>query len=226
MKEKRTAYIQMKVLPSVKAMAVESAEKAGRTMSNYIENLIKEDYERRNGKMKKYVFSEYRDKAGTGSDKVFDTKREAVTYAAEKWNTMTNGDRKSYLQDPCGTFNVFEIEITQEQIENWEYLDVQYQDLWTADVWDALVERVIECTEFHEDKPWGDVWDTVEVVKGADAYDYTAKDFLRDNMETEYELTEDENPGEWAEYLKVKWNDEETDEERTFIYRSKIRPVM
>lgn len=49
-KEKRTERINMKVLPSVKAMAEETAEKEGRTLSNYIEALIREDYERRTGK--------------------------------------------------------------------------------------------------------------------------------------------------------------------------------
>ena len=39
--EKRTEKIYMKVLPSVKAMAAERAAEEGRTLSNYIENLIK-----------------------------------------------------------------------------------------------------------------------------------------------------------------------------------------
>lgn len=51
--EKRTDKIYMKVLPSVKAMAAERAAEEGRTLSNYIENLIKEDFERRNP-MKRY----------------------------------------------------------------------------------------------------------------------------------------------------------------------------
>ncbi len=44
--EKRTAKIYMKVLPSVKAAAEEIAEKQGRTLSNYIETLLKQDAER------------------------------------------------------------------------------------------------------------------------------------------------------------------------------------
>ena len=51
--EKRTDKIYMKILPSVKAMAAERAAEEGRTLSNYIENLIKKDFERRNP-MKKY----------------------------------------------------------------------------------------------------------------------------------------------------------------------------
>lgn len=51
--EKRTDKIYMKILPSVKAMAAERAAEEGRTLSNYIENLIKKDFERRNP-MKEY----------------------------------------------------------------------------------------------------------------------------------------------------------------------------
>ena len=41
-KEKRTEHINMKVLPSVKRIAEEDAAKDGRTLSNYIEMLIRE----------------------------------------------------------------------------------------------------------------------------------------------------------------------------------------
>lgn len=43
MREKRTSIIHMKVLPSVKAAAEEKAAAEGRTLSNYIENLIVKD---------------------------------------------------------------------------------------------------------------------------------------------------------------------------------------
>lgn len=43
MREKRTSIIHMKVLPSVKAAAEEKAAAKGRTLSNYIENLIVKD---------------------------------------------------------------------------------------------------------------------------------------------------------------------------------------
>ena len=44
--EKRTSYINMKILPSVKAMAEELAKAEGRTLSNYIESLIQREYEK------------------------------------------------------------------------------------------------------------------------------------------------------------------------------------
>ena len=39
--ERRTERINMKILPSLKALAEEEATAEGRTLSNYIENLIK-----------------------------------------------------------------------------------------------------------------------------------------------------------------------------------------
>ena len=45
MAEKRDALIQMRVLPSVKAMAEDRAKSEGRTLSNYIEQLIIRDNE-------------------------------------------------------------------------------------------------------------------------------------------------------------------------------------
>lgn len=44
--EKRIERISMKVLPSVKAAAEKRAAEEGRTLSNYIEHLIKEDVKR------------------------------------------------------------------------------------------------------------------------------------------------------------------------------------
>ena len=44
----------MKILPSIKAMARDMAAADGRTMSNYIENLILNDYKKLGSKVKKY----------------------------------------------------------------------------------------------------------------------------------------------------------------------------
>lgn len=46
-KEKRTEHINMKVLPSIKRIAEKNAEADGRSLSNYIEQLIRNDEERR-----------------------------------------------------------------------------------------------------------------------------------------------------------------------------------
>lgn len=46
-KEKRDDRLIMKIQPSLKAAAKEAAAEDGRTLSNYIEQLIKEDLRKR-----------------------------------------------------------------------------------------------------------------------------------------------------------------------------------
>lgn len=83
--------------------------------------------------MKKYVFEEYRDKAGIGSERVFDGKEEAVDYALTEWKKLFDSDKKSYLNDANGVFHVFEIEITPEQLKDYNegYLDISLSELAT-----------------------------------------------------------------------------------------------
>lgn len=84
--------------------------------------------------MKKYIFEEYRDKAGIGSEKVFDEKKDAVKYALNEWKNLFDSDKKSYLNDPNGKFSVYEIEITPEQLEEYNDgdLDIALSELATA----------------------------------------------------------------------------------------------
>lgn len=90
--------------------------------------------------MKKYVFEEYRDKAGTGTVELFNTEDEAVNYAHNAWNNLFESDKQTYRIDACGTFRVYEIEISEEQLSKYEdgCLEVSIDDLWTRDVYDAL----------------------------------------------------------------------------------------
>lgn len=84
--------------------------------------------------MKKYVFEEYRDKGGIGSQKIFDGKDEAVKYAAKEWDeNLTTSEKKSYFNDCCGCFYVYEIEITPEQLEEYNegYLEISLSELET-----------------------------------------------------------------------------------------------
>ena len=86
--------------------------------------------------MKKYVFEEYRDKYGLGSEKIFETEEEAVKYAKGEWSKMCDSDKKTYLNDDCGEFRVYEIEITTEQFEQYnnEELELPLTELWKRDV--------------------------------------------------------------------------------------------
>lgn len=69
--------------------------------------------------MIKYVFVEYRDKAGIGSEVMFDDKTQAVEAAEKEWNHLSDKDKKSYLKDTAGVFTVLEVELTKEQVEQY-----------------------------------------------------------------------------------------------------------
>ena len=123
--ENRTARINMKVRPSWKA--------AAETRVEDLEEAMKE---------KRYVFEEYRDKLGTGTERVFEkavTKETAVEAAKAEWNALDDRDKKSYQQDPAGMFRVFEIKITPKQMEQYEdgELDETLKELETREIWSA-----------------------------------------------------------------------------------------
>lgn len=88
--------------------------------------------------MKKYIFEEYRDSKGTGSEIMFDTAVEAVEYAKKDWEHFCEHDKQTYRNDMMGTHRVYEIEITAEQVElyNDGDLDVTLNELETAAIWD------------------------------------------------------------------------------------------
>lgn len=121
--ENRTARINMKVRPSWKA--------AAETRVEDLEEAMKE---------KRYVFEEYRDKWGAGSEKVFENKEAAVEFAKEEWESLTKKDKDSYQQDPAGMFRVYEIEITPQELEAYEEgeLDGVLDEYETSGIWDAL----------------------------------------------------------------------------------------
>jgi len=79
--------------------------------------------------MNKYIFTEYRDKKGTGSNKFFDTETDAVAYAKKEWGALCEADRKTYFNDSFAWFRVDVGEVDD---------DGCYGDADT--VWDALEE--------------------------------------------------------------------------------------
>ena len=89
--------------------------------------------------MKKYLFTEYRDTRGTGSEKLYNGKEEAVTEAARAWDTLSEADKTSYRKDPAGTYRVDELEISAEQLELYrvDELAIPLEELSTATVWEA-----------------------------------------------------------------------------------------
>lgn len=92
--------------------------------------------------MKKYIFEEYRDKAGSGSEHLFDTKNEAVDFAQIKWEKLTSGDKKSYLTDSFAIFRVYEVDANLEQIKDFADPDgiLRPSEFESTEVWNALEE--------------------------------------------------------------------------------------
>ena len=90
--------------------------------------------------MKRYIFEEYRDKAGVGGEKLFSGHDEAVEYAAKEWDRMNSHDKSSYINDPCGIFRVYEVILTEEELEDCQdlYGMHSFSEYWTADTWSAL----------------------------------------------------------------------------------------
>jgi hypothetical protein len=88
----------------------------------------------------KYVFEEYRDKAGTGSEKVFDTEEQALAYANAEWHGMVEADHKSYFTDSAPVFHIYEANLTNEQVSQYNEGDFDgvLGDYWVREVRDYL----------------------------------------------------------------------------------------
>ena len=55
-----------------------------------------------------FVFKEYRDSKGCGSEVYFDNSEDAIHYAINEWNHLAKTDKQSYLKDTYSYFTVTE----------------------------------------------------------------------------------------------------------------------
>lgn len=69
--------------------------------------------------MKRIVFVFSENNGNTGEEKLFDSKEKAVDYADGMWNHLTERERELY-SNPDAWFRVYEIDITTEQLEEYE----------------------------------------------------------------------------------------------------------
>lgn len=70
--------------------------------------------------MKKYVFTEHRDSKGIGSERIFDDSRQAMNVATYEWDRLVRSDRDSYASDAAGRFEVYEVELTPEELQAYQ----------------------------------------------------------------------------------------------------------
>lgn len=108
MKEKKTENINMNIEPSIKAIAQEMAAKKNTTVSNYIANLITDDFLRKESMLTKFLV----ERVGLGglpsSTEVFDTQDEANERAVKVWGSLTDAEKKK-----C---HVYVTDVTEDDI--------------------------------------------------------------------------------------------------------------
>ena len=56
-----------------------------------------------------WVFEEYRDSNGIGRIMPFDDAVEAYYYWNIEWDNLSKNDKQSYIDDPCGTFDLYSV---------------------------------------------------------------------------------------------------------------------
>lgn len=121
--------LPVSVADTLKRMAAES----GRTQSDIVAELIDREVQSEGLITMSYVFEEYRDKAGTGTEKKFDNKYQALDYAQREWDHLVEHDKESYRKDPCGYFRVCLYPVTWDGDEwNVETGDGAVKEIWSA----------------------------------------------------------------------------------------------
>lgn len=69
--------------------------------------------------MKKIVFVFSENNGNTGEEKLFDSKEKAVDYADGMWNHLTEREKRVYDTSEAW-YRVYEVELTPEQLEEYE----------------------------------------------------------------------------------------------------------
>ncbi len=88
----------------------------------------KESYEATSDFKKAWCVYEYRDSCGTGTERLFDTKEEALATAKDEWHHLAESDKDSYIHDVAGQFWVGLVWIHyDEDYEEWVRADGTYE---------------------------------------------------------------------------------------------------
>ncbi len=138
---------------------VEAWEMGERTAPEYVMEMLTKVVKMEEVNMKAWMFSEYRDSRGTGSQKLFKTKEEALRHGWGLWNGLNKADRDSYLNDDCGEFLVAEVPVEWDETdEDWIAVTA---DGYVA-VWDGLEDE-------RKKREWNKLRD--EIITEMESYD-------------------------------------------------------
>ena len=91
-------------------------------------------------KIRAYVFVQYTDKFGNGSEEVYMRGWQAMNHAQTEWDSLAASDKKRFASDPAGKFCIYEIAITPEYLSLYRKgeLDKPLSEFWRRDVWSAF----------------------------------------------------------------------------------------
>lgn len=117
---------------------LEDWEADKRTPPDYVVDMLAYIVASENVNHKAWVFYEYRDRVGTGSYELFTDRDAAIAYAKDLWDSMTEYDQQSYLNDPAGEYCVAEMDVEWDSLEEkFEPCLTDYTPVWP----ETLVEE-------------------------------------------------------------------------------------
>lgn len=93
--------------------------------------------------MRVYVFEGYTEK-GYLPEKIFLNREEAEAHCESEWYHLCDADKNKYKTEAMGTFHVFECDLTEKELEEYNEGEselVLYNDRWTADCIDMLKQE-------------------------------------------------------------------------------------
>lgn len=114
---------------------IEDWESGKRTPPEYVVDMLTFIVASEGINHKAWVFYEYRDLKGTSSYELFTDRDAAIAYAKNLWDSMTEHDQESYLNDPVGEYIVAEMDVEWDSIEEKFVPSLsEYTPVWPKDL--------------------------------------------------------------------------------------------
>lgn len=112
---------------------IEKWETGERVPADYVVTMLAKVADLENCSVTGWIFSEYRDKKGVGTTKIFPEKEAAIEYAKKEWERLDDADQASYKEDPAAWFHVAEYPlIWDDENLDFEPATDDYTPVWSA----------------------------------------------------------------------------------------------
>ena len=161
---------------SIPKRTIEDWETEKRTPPDYVLDMLTYIVASENVNHKAWVFYEYRDRSGFGSYELFTDKDAAIAYAKDLWDSMTEYDQKSYLNDPAGEYCVAEMDVEWDSIEEKFVPSLsEYTPVWPKSLSTEECRLAVERFLKQEVEKGQDAWEMVQ-----DGYDGDIEAYIKD----------------------------------------------